>query len=415
MPVPADHSTTVNQIGTVKTVELIAKAAFNYKNTVLHFLKQKKFKQLANFFYTKTLVPTGEGAGEAAYYFIAGILQKYPHLAPYPKYIEIEITSKCNKRCIICEHTHWNEPSIDLTFDQFKNLVDQFNLKWTNLTGEGDAFLNKDYIRMIEYAKSKGASVYLTDSFDLIKPHISKKLVELNVDGIYISIDGATPETYEKLKLGCFWKNTVTNIKAMLKEKETAGSPLPELCIRYTITNTNLHEIPTFVKMINEMAPRKIWGNGSKIHFIGLLDYPEIHHLYEPEIPQQIIEQAQAATTEKGVPVVFAHLDETKNPNINTCLAWMEPYFALVPEPMVLPCCAVLMSNDRKRLLEYSFGDYTKIPFRDIWDSPYYTWFRQQVTKKDGKVPAFCAGCRAYNSTEREQKYGIDYRKGGVR
>jgi hypothetical protein len=129
------------------------------------------------------------------------------------------------------------------------------------------------------------------------------------------------------------------------------------------------------------------------------------------EIPQEVIEETHRASN-GGMPVVFAHPDSNKNPSIDTCLAWMEPYFALVPEPMVLPCCAVLMSNAREKLLEYSFGNYTKTPFKQIWNSPYYRWFRRQVTKRDGKVPALCAGCRAYDTRRREKLYGVDNRKG---
>jgi pyrroloquinoline quinone biosynthesis protein E len=411
MPVPADHSTTVNTIGYWDTFKIIVNAIFNYRNTMFHFLRHRQFKRLANFLYTKTLVPTGEGSGELAYYFIGGILQKYPQLAPYPKYIEIEVTTKCDKKCIICEHTWWNERSRDLHFDEFKKLVDQFDLRWVNLTGEGDAFLNKDYLNMISYCKSKDMSVYLTDSFDLITPDISEKLVAMGVDGIYLSMDGANKKTYEKIKAGCDFDRTIHNVIAIIEEKQRQNTPIPELCLRYTLVKDNLDEVADFVSLINKIATREEWGDGSKIHFIGLLDYPEIHDMYVEKIPHWVIEEAHSAIPEDGVPVVFAHLDNSKNPDINKCLAWLEPYFALVPEPMALPCCSVMMTNARDKLLEYSFGNYMTTPFKEIWNSPYYTWFRQQVTKKDGKVPMLCVGCRAYDTSKRVQQYGIDIRK----
>ena len=77
---------------------------------------------------------------------------------------------------------------------------------------------------------------------------------------------------------------------------------------------------------------------------------------------------------------------------------------------MMLPCCAVLMNNDRQKLLDYSFGNYTTTPIKEIWNSPYYKWFRSMVTNPHAKVPAICAGCRAYDTTERMKKYGMDGR-----
>jgi len=409
MSVPADHMTTVKKLGALGTMNMIAKAGFNYRHTMGYLVGKKQFARLVNFLYTKMLVPTGEGSGELAYYAIGGLLQKYPQLVPYPKYIEIEITSRCNKRCIFCEHTSWNEPNKDLEFDQFKRLVDQFDLKWVNLTGEGDAFMNKSYLRMIQYLKSHDTSVFLVDSFDLITKDVAKVLVESGVDGIYISMDGATKETYESIKIGCNYDRVLTNIKNLLEIKKELHSPIPEICFRFVVNKKNVNEMADYVRVINSMASRKEFGDGSKIHFVGLLDFPEIHDLYLETIPVDKISEAIQAS-KGGLPVVFAHTEQVTNPSINKCLAWAEPYFALVPEPMMLPCCAVLMSNDRQKLLDYSFGNYMTTPTREIWDSPYYKWFRGMVTNPNAKVPAICAGCRAYDTTERIKKYGVDGR-----
>ena len=409
MSIPADHSATAKAIGLGGVAKLMLRAGLNYRHTIAYLLRRGRFKDLANFLYTKTLVPTGEGSGEAAYYLIGPLLQRYPQLVPFPKYIEIEVTTRCNKRCIICEHTWWKEPSRDLSLEEFKSLTDQFDLKWVNLTGEGDAFLNKDYLDMIRHLKGRGTSVYLVDSFDLVTKDIAHELVKLGVDGIYISMDGATKQTYESIKVGCNFDKVVNNIENLLHFKRRIHSPLPEICFRFAITKTNVHEMPDFVRFVSSIATRKEWGDGSKIHFVGLLDYPEIHNLCLDNIPQKYIEETIRAAD--GIPVVFAHTQESTNPSINRCLSWAEPYFALVPHHMVLPCCAVLMSNNRARLAEYCFGDYTKEPMRQIWNHPYYRTFRKAVTKKDGPVPALCQGCRAYDTKEREAKYGIDTRK----
>jgi len=408
--VPADHSTTVQALGVVGTAKLMTSSALNYHHTLAYLLRQRRFRSLYNLLYTKTLVPTGEGSGELAYYVIGPILQRYPQLTPFPKYIELEVTSRCNKRCIICEHTWWKEPARDLLLNEFKHLIDQFDLRWINLTGEGDAFLNKSYLDMIRYLKRRGVSVYLVDSFDLIDEDTAFRLVELGVDGIYISMDGATKATYESIKVGCDFDKVVTNITGLLNAKRIKHSPLPELCFRFVVNKRNVHEMADFVHLIGTLGKRRELGDGSKIHFVGLLDYPEIHDLCLDTIPQELISATVEAANE-GVPVVFAHTSTTTNPSINRCLAWMEPYFALVPHHMVLPCCAVLMSNDRTKLAEYCFGNYNTESMKSIWNHPYYRWFRRTVTKRNASVPMLCKGCRAYDTQEREQQFGIDVRK----
>jgi MoaA/NifB/PqqE/SkfB family radical SAM enzyme len=282
-----------------------------------------------------------------------------------------------------------------------------------NLTGEGDAFLNPDYLKMIRYLKAKGVSVYLVDSFDLINKEIAYELVNMGVDGIYVSMDAATKETYEKIKVGCRFDRVTQNLKNLLEIKRQLGSPIPEMCFRFVINKLNVHEMADFVKLVRGMGTRREYGDGSKIHYAGLLDYPEIHDMYMPVIPDEYVKETLAVqrSDPENLPVVFAHTEPSKNPSIDRCLAWMEPYFAIVPHNMVLPCCAVLMSNSRKFLSEYCFGDYTKEPFRKIWSHSYYKWFRATVTRPDAPVPALCRGCRAYDTTWREKRYGIDTRR----
>lgn len=411
--IPADHSITAEALGLKGLTQMIIMAGLSYRRTMVYLLKKGRYRDLFNFIYTKTLVPTGEGSGELAYYIVGPLLRRQPKLAPYPRFIEIEITTRCNKKCIICEHTWWKEPNRDLTLQEFKSLVDQFPLRWVNLTGEGDAFLNPDYLNMIRYLKAKGVSIYLVDSFDLINKKIAYELVSAGVDGIYISMDAVTKETYEKIKAGCHFDKVVENIRSLLEIKKQLGSPLPEICFRFVINKLNVHEMANFVKLVRSIGTRKDYGDGSKIHYVGLLDYPEIHDLYLPTIPEEYVRETLAAQKSdlNNLPVVFAHTETDKNPSINRCLAWMEPYFALVPHQMVLPCCAVLMSNSRKFLSEYCFGDYTKEPLKKIWDHPYYKWFKQTVTRPDAPVPALCRGCRAYDTTQREKLYGIDWRR----
>ena len=404
--IPADHSATVDNIGLSATLKLITKAAFGYRHTMSYYLRHRQFTNLDNFLFTKTLVPTGEGSGEAAYYIIGPLLQKYPQLAPYPRNIEVEVTTRCNKRCIICEHTWWHEKSVDLDYNTFVRTIDQLPLRWINLTGEGDAFLNKDYLRMIDYLAKKHVSTYLTDSFDLIDRNTAKYLVQAGVSGIYISMDAATKETYESIKVGCDYDRVISNIKNLLEEKKRLNTPLPEICFRYVINKKNVNEMIDFVEAVRKLGTRSEWGDGSKIHFIGLLDFPEVHDLYVDKMPKIVFPPGN-----EYVPIIYAHSEKSTNPSINRCLAWGEPYLMLVPTPTVLPCCAVMMANARKKLVDYGFGDYTKESVKDIWNSKYYHWFRSQVTKKDGKVPALCEGCRAYDTRERELLYGVDKRQ----
>jgi len=407
--VPGDHQITVETIGEANLFKMIFKAALAYRRTMKYTLGRHGFKSLYSFLYTKTFVPTGEGSGELAMYLAGPLIRRFPQLSPYPRYMELEITTRCNKRCTICEHTYWKEPSVDLTYDQFEQITDQFpDLKWVNLTGEGDAFLNKDYLNMIRHLKERDVAVYLVDSFNLITKDIALELVRLGVDGVYISFDAATKQTYERIKVGCRYEETLQNIKNLIEAKRALNSPIPEVCFRYVINKLNINETADFVRLIRKLAPRQDWGDGSKIHFVGLLAFPEIQHLYVPEISPNVMSETIKAAEENpdSLPIVFAHTEPERFPSINKCLAWMEPYIMM--GGYALPCCAVLMSNKRSWLREHALGNVLKQDFRDVWNDPRYQLFRHTVNKPDAPVPLLCKGCRSYETREREERFGVD-------
>src|SRR4030042_1180904 len=400
------HNAEIYGVG--KTLLWIFRTAWSYRRTIVFLLRRRGIKAVINFLYVKIFVPAGEGSGAALYLLLGPLIRRFPFLAPYPRYIEIEITTVCNKRCILCEHTYWKgQPVKHLTFEEFKNIVDQFpDLKWTNLTGEGDAFLNKNYMRMISYLKSKDTPVYLVDSFDLINEKVARQLVDLGVDGIYISMDGATRETYNSIKIGCDFDRTTQNIKNLLMYKKETKSPIPEICFRFVVTKLNVHEMPKFIEFVSSLGGKEVLGDGSRVEFCGLLEFKEIKHLKVEKLPKDIIQ----ATVEKAqmlkVDVMFCHAEPETHPPVEHCLAWMEPYVMI--EGYVLPCCSVLMSNQRSFLRHPSFGNIYSQSFEEIWDSDRYRQFRYFVNKKEHKLPLSCRGCRSYDTTGRERMHGID-------
>jgi MoaA/NifB/PqqE/SkfB family radical SAM enzyme len=372
---------------------------WKYKKSIAYLLKKRGIKSVYNFLFVKYLV--ADEGGEIA--ILNPIFSRFPSLAPYPFKIEIEHTTLCDKKCIICEHTYWNEKSENITFEDFKKIIEHFpKLKWVNLTGEGSGFLNRDFMKMIEYLRSKDISVNFVDEFDLVDEEKLRKLSELGVNCIWISMEGATKETYEKIRVGCSFDRVINNIKTLLRVKKELNSPFPTICFRFVVNKLNYHEMPKMVELVHSLGDL---GEGSKLEFVGLLKFKEIEHLYLSEIPEEILEETLRKAKQLGVNVAFNHHSESRLPPPTKCAAWTEPY--LMIGGYVLPCCAVLMSNKRPFLRKYAFGNLFEKPFREIWYSERYRKFRKIVSKNNGKLPILCAGCRAFNTKEREAKYGV--------
>lgn len=380
-------------------VHNILKTMVGYRRTIYYLLRKKGLRDVLDFVFIKLFV-SDEG-GEFS--ILDPLFRLRPSLVKYPYKFELEPTTICDKKCLLCEHTYWHEKPESLSFDNFKNIVDQFpKLRWINITGEGTAYYNKDFLKMLEYLRSRRISVNFVDEFEHVNEEIGRKLIGLGVNCIWISMDGATKETYQKIKVGCDYEKVVANLKRFVELKKEMGSPLPTLCFRFVVTNLNVQEMPKFVEMVHSLGDL---GDESKVEFVGLLKFGEIAHLYLPTIPQDIIDETVKKARELNVPVAFSHINEPELPNIKYCTAWAEPYIMMGGH--VVQCCAVLMSNKRPFLKQHCFGNLNEKSFKEIWNSEKFRKAREMIPRERGPVPLLCANCRAFDTRERQRVYGV--------
>lgn len=380
---------------------------WNHRRTLKYLWGKKRYRNLWNHIFVTYFI-RGEDCGKG----VLDPLWKLTGWSPFLWDIEVEITTRCYLKCIMCEHTYWKDKSYlskDLRFEDFKGLMDGTpNLKWINLTGEGSAFLNKDFMKIIRYCKEKGLYVDFSHDFHLISYIEMRELIQLGVDRIYWSFDGCTRGTYEKIRVGANFDKVIENIKRFMELKKEMGSPLPEICFRYCFFKENLDEVdmvPHFLDMLVDEV--RDYGDEPSINFVALLEFEETKG-WEVEIPNAVISQVDEDSRLFGFKNYWSHvthIEEDKAP-LDYCTFWSEPYIMITGH--VVPCCAVLMSNNRPNLEIMAFGNIYNQSLKEIWDSDRYRRFRKMVVNPKAPVPKVCVGCRSFNTQERERRYGVD-------
>jgi len=380
---------------------------FQYRKTLAYLLKTEGFKGFFNFIFVK-LFTRGERVGLQ---LLDPLEMNLPQLTPYPYMIEIEITTKCHLRCTICEHTYWQNEEYkkqDLSFAQFKNVLDQFpKLKYINLTGEGSSFLNKDFIKMLELVKERNIYATVVESFTNITEEQLEALVKNKIGKVVLSLDGATKETYEKIRVGGKFEKVVENVKKLNTIRQKYNSPLPEFVFRFIFFKDNYQELTLYPELVNELRITKtVDGYDNHVELTSLLEFEQIKDwVYEPN--EEIIRITNEKLNKYKLKYAWSHPshDPSKKRSMRECVAWAEPYIMM--GGWVIPCCSVLMSNKRDFLEKNAFGNIYKTQFREIWDSKRYRAFRKLVPRFSGEVPIFCEGCRAFETCARENKFGV--------
>lgn len=346
---------------------------------LLFLLKNKGLKYTYNYLHLYTFYGTTNP-------FIIKLLH---WLEPYPPYLEVEVTTRCNLKCKMCEHTYWSEPNRDMTFEEFKSIVDQFpKLKWIGLTGIGESFLNRDFMKMLRYVKSKNIYVELFDTFYFIDSKTAKELIELGIDHFIISFDGATKETYEKIRVGSNFERVTSNVRNLIQLKREMKKHFPELTFHYIISKLNIDEMPQYIELASSISQ----GESTVVQLTRMTHkFKETSDLFV-EIPEEIIQTTERKAKELGVRLIWNRDVPKVKPPVNKCTVWMMPFIFVTGH--VVPCCGTNQAGRRDFQKATALGNIFEQNFRDIWNGEKYRILRRML--RQGKVPLSCNDCSAF-------------------
>ena len=313
--------------------------------------------------------------------------QKFPNLSFSPRSIQIECTTKCNLRCTFCELSYWSEEPADLEFENVQTMVAHLpKLKRIDLTGIGEALVNKNFFDIVKFLKSRGICITLNDNFMLMTEKTARRVVDLGIDQIFLSLDGASPETYEPIRRGAKFDTVVANVKRLMAIKKETGSQLPEVKINTVVCDTNYHELPQIVELAHEI------GIGM-VQFVNIVTFDDTDSMGTDDIRgkvRQKFEAAIARAEELGVLVKVELFD--KLPVQQCDFPWTRNFVTY--DGFVHPCCYTTQSGDRTAQNGRSLGNLVDNTYADIWSGKQYAAFRQKMS--EGVLPYQCEHCPKY-------------------
>src|SRR6266702_1047149 len=178
-----------------------------------------------------------------------------------PRSIYIEPTSRCNELCQQCPRTLLSrEDDRDLSFDDFRTIVDQFPvLERVVLHGLGEPLLNTDLSRMIHYLKARGTYVLFNSNGILLNAKRGQELIDAGLDEYRLSMDGANRETYARVRGVDAFDKILRNIRAFVAMQQEQNASKPAVSLWFTAMKDNLHELPGLIDLAYEHGIREVY------------------------------------------------------------------------------------------------------------------------------------------------------------
>lgn len=168
-----------------------------------------------------------------------------------PLYVAWQTTNECNLACLHCIEESGpgkafkDELTKEQTFDVLKQLAD-LQVPYLSFSG-GEPMVHPYFWEMVEFCAKHDMRLKLETNGHFLTKDAAKRLRDLNIKAVQVSMDGGSRETFNKIRIhGDFDK--MREGVANLKE---AGVGIE---INYSPTKFNTHEIGMAVDLAYEMG-----------------------------------------------------------------------------------------------------------------------------------------------------------------
>lgn len=159
-------------------------------------------------------------------------------------------TYKCNLNCKHCYSNSGNISKNELSTEEAIKVVDQladFGVTSLAFSG-GEPLMRKDFFEVAGHAVDAGLYVSLATNGTLLTEENVRKLKEIGIHYVEVSVDGANAKTHDYFrgKNGAF-EQTLQGLKNCMNKNICT-------CIAITGTKNNLKEVPAVLEMAEEMG-----------------------------------------------------------------------------------------------------------------------------------------------------------------
>ena len=229
-----------------------------------------------------------------------------------PLEVHLQLSSTCNLDCLMCpEHLHSPEARRQrrleflprAVFDELEESVLPATSRLMLGVG-GEALLCPDFFDYAERAHRLGVkNEILTNGTLIDSDEVARMLVRF-LSSISISIDGATKDTYERIRRGASFPALIEGIERVNRYRLALPElERPHLGFCFVMMRDNVHELPGYVELAARLSADRV----SAAHVVPMTPEGRAQSLFEErERSDRFVLEALERAGELGVEVDFS-------------------------------------------------------------------------------------------------------------
>lgn len=341
--------------------------------------------------------------------------------------VYLEPTSRCNIECRTCMRNTWDETMGSMTEATFERVLE--GLRAVNpkpsvmFAGIGEPTSHTHIVDMVQRVRALGCAVEMTTNGTILNARRSRQLIDAGLDTLWVSIDGATPESYEDVRLGALLPQVIENIKIFRESRHVwSYHPKPDIGIAFVAMERNINDLPKVIDLgrslgatkfsVSNVLPYTQEMRKEMLCERTLKDITYLSSWWLPtlNIPKMDINdktrEAFFAALKSGCSVSFAG---NKLSGANDVCVFVEGgALAVGWDGGVSPCPPLLHNHTtylrkyERKLKRHIIGNIHQRSLIDLWNDREYIEYRERVHSFAFAPCSFCGGCDLLDSNEED-------------
>ena len=332
--------------------------------------------------------------------------------------IYIEPTVACNLDCITCFRNAWDQPLGKMSDETFESILTALKtmdpMPNVYFGGIGEPLFHPQTISWIKKVKDLGVKrVELITNGTMLTEKKSRELIDAGLDVLWVSIDGATSDSFEDVRLGAELPKILENLRRLFKMRKGGHFPQPEIGVAFVAMKRNITDLPKIIRLghtfgaryysVSNVQPATEQMQEDRLYTrtmrnIAYLPSPVLPKLSLPKI--DFNEETMSALTEafnSGCNVSFAG-NNWGGAN-DTCNFVESGTMSIAWTGDVSPCWPLMHTHTTylhgKQRLQHKhvIANVREKSLEEIWFDPAYLAYRERLHNFIFAPCVFCGGC----------------------
>ncbi len=331
--------------------------------------------------------------------------------------VYIEPTVACNLECITCFRNEWDQPIGRMSEASFEHILQ--GLKAMNpvphvyFGGIGEPLFHQRTVEWIRQIKALGTNVEMITNGTILVEKKARELIEAGLDTLWVSLDGATPESYADVRLGAELPQVVENVRRLARMRTGGHFPKPEIGVAFVAMKRNINELPQIIKLGKSMGARHFSVSNVQpatrdmqaerlytrtLRNIAYLPSGTNPYLSLPKMDfDENTREALFAAFNSGCNVSFA--GNNWGGSNDVCNFIESGSMTIAWNGDASPCWPLMHNHTSflhgkpRKVNKHIIGNVRERSIEDLWLDPAYMEYREKVQRFAFAPCTFCGGC----------------------